>query len=128
VIDHLNIVAGKSFKKDLHGFISARLAEGYTVDDCMRVIDTKAKDPHFQKDNRRYMNVETLFRPGNFERYVNEVTRGVKTGVVFAKMPLEQLKPYLNKHWRAAGYDLDWHLDMILPKLQAYYDAGGFTI
>jgi uncharacterized phage protein (TIGR02220 family) len=69
VLEHLNQVTGKKFRK--LGHIPARLKDGCSVEDCKRVIDTKAQDPHFQA-NPKYMNPDTLFRPTNFDKYLNE--------------------------------------------------------
>ena len=44
---------------------------GYTVEDCLKVIDTKSKDKYFI-ENPKYLNPVTLFRPTNFENYLNE--------------------------------------------------------
>lgn len=71
VLSHLNLQTGKKFRNTKH--IEARLRDGATVDDCKRVIDTKIKDPYFIA-NPKYLNPETLFRPSNFDRYVNEVS------------------------------------------------------
>lgn len=73
IIIHLNEVAGKKFTKTdtNRANIMARLSEGHTYSDCLKVIDTKLLDPYFIQ-NPRHLNPQTLFRPGNFERYLNE--------------------------------------------------------
>ena len=51
--------------------IQARLTDGYTVEQCIAVINVKFEDNYF-KSNPKYLVPQTLFRPSNFERYVNE--------------------------------------------------------
>lgn len=69
VLSYLNRKTEKRYRITKH--IEARLKEGRTVEDCKRVIDNKIKDPYFI-DNPKYLNPETLFRPSNFDKYVNE--------------------------------------------------------
>lgn len=69
VLSYLNEKTGTRFRNAKH--IEARLNDGATIEDCRRVIDTKIKDPYFTT-NPKYLNPETLFRPSNFDRYLNE--------------------------------------------------------
>lgn len=69
VLAYLNEKKGAAFRNAKN--ITPRLKEGYTVDDCKLVIDTKMKDQHFIQ-NPKYLNPETLFRQSNFEKYLNE--------------------------------------------------------
>ena len=50
----------------------ARIAEGYTVDDFKKVIDIKAEE-WLGTEMDKYLNPSTLFRPSNFEKYLNQV-------------------------------------------------------
>ena len=75
VIDYLNDKANKQFKassKATGRLLKGRFSEGYTLADCKKVIDTKAKnwldDPHWQK----YLRPSTLFNATNFENYLEE--------------------------------------------------------
>ena len=68
VLAYLNEKTGRKFKTA--GHIRARLHDGCTIEDCKRVIDTKLVDPYFM-ENPKYLNPETLFRPGNFDKYIN---------------------------------------------------------
>lgn len=52
-------------------YIIARLDEGFSVMDCFHVLETKIHDPYF-KENPGFYNPETLFRPKNFEKYLNQ--------------------------------------------------------
>lgn len=73
IIDYLNQKTGRNFRAvPVHcKLINARLKEGYTAEDIKKVIDTKLQDPFF-KENPKYLNPQTLFRPSNFDRYLNE--------------------------------------------------------
>lgn len=55
-----------------NSYINARIKEGYTVDDFKAVIDVKHKE-WFGTDMAKYLTPETLFRPSNFEKYLNQV-------------------------------------------------------
>ena len=75
VTAHLNEVTGKRFnprKDSTRKPIAARLMEGYSVRDCIAVIDCKvaqwSKDPRM----RPYLRPETLFRASKFEGYLQE--------------------------------------------------------
>lgn len=74
IVTYLNHKTGKSFKhttKQTRGLINARMAEGFTVDDFVRVIDNKvdewARDPKMAA----YLRPETLFG-SKFEGYLNQ--------------------------------------------------------
>jgi len=67
VLEYLNQKTGKKFQK--LGLIEARLNDGATVEQCKAVIDHKARDPGFKK---KYLDHTTPFRPGNFDRYLND--------------------------------------------------------
>ncbi len=69
VLAYLNERTGKRYRNASH--IQARLNDGQTIEDCKRVIDNKTIDPYFVA-NPKYLNPETLFRPSNFDKYVNE--------------------------------------------------------
>ncbi|WP_338669322.1 conserved phage C-terminal domain-containing protein [Pseudodesulfovibrio methanolicus] len=67
VLEHLNKVTGKRFK--VTGLIPARLRAGAAVEECMQVIDYKAKDEGF---DRKYLDHTTPFREANFDKYLNQ--------------------------------------------------------
>lgn len=71
VLSYLNEKTGKRFRDTSH--IEARLKDGGTVDDCLRIIDAKLRDPYF-RENPRYLNPRTLFRPSHWDSYLNEAT------------------------------------------------------
>lgn len=75
IIDYLNEKTGKSFKAstpNTQKAINGRLSEGYTVEDFKKVIDTKTSQWLNNPDMQKYLCPDTLFRPSNFEKYLNE--------------------------------------------------------
>lgn len=75
IVAHLNEVAHRHFQADTETTakpIRGRLREGYTVDDCIRVIDVKTQEWLNDRKMREYLQPETLFRKSNFERYVKQ--------------------------------------------------------
>lgn len=83
ILTYLNQKTGKRFSLKTatnRKWIRARLKEGFTVQDCKTVIDKKFADWHgvqFASGGLGddYMTPVTLFRPANFERYLNETPR-----------------------------------------------------
>jgi uncharacterized phage protein (TIGR02220 family) len=69
VLSYLNSKTGRKYRNFKN--ILPRLREGRTIEEMKQVIDTKLLDPHFI-ENPQYLNPETLFRPSNFDRYVNQ--------------------------------------------------------
>lgn len=97
IIAYLNEKAGRKYSakvKTTQEMINGRIAEGRTVEDFYQVIDTKCvqwlDDPKMSK----YLRPQTLFRPGNFDKYLNEptpllVTPGSDTAAREEKMDYE---------------------------------------
>lgn len=78
VISHLNELAGTRYrptKADTIKVITARLKEGYSVDDLKLVVSYKC-DEWMGTDMQKYLRPETLFRPSKFEGYLNAATSG----------------------------------------------------
>lgn len=74
IVDYLNHKTGKSFRsttKKTQALISARLNEGFSVEDFRKVIDTKTKQWKFDPDREEYLRPETLFGT-KFESYLNQ--------------------------------------------------------
>jgi len=74
VIDYLNSVAGTNYRhtKTNRRFINARIAEGHTTEDCLRVIDARWRA--WQRTSmQEYMRPSTLFNAEKFEGYLNAV-------------------------------------------------------
>jgi uncharacterized phage protein (TIGR02220 family) len=78
VIDYLNLKSGKKFSpkiKATRSHISARIAEGRTVQDFKKVIDIKVSAWENDPKMCAFIRPETLF--GNkFEGYLNEQKKG----------------------------------------------------
>ena len=80
IIDYLNSIAGTHYRansKATQQHINARLAEGFTVEDCKRVVDnmwTAWKATEFEQ----YMRPSTLFG-SKFENYLNWKPKGRRT-------------------------------------------------
>lgn len=78
IVDYLNEKTQSNFKAktdNTQKAITARLKEGYTVEDFKKVIDDKVKDWANDTEMRTYLRPSTLFRPSNFEAYLNEANR-----------------------------------------------------
>lgn len=74
VINHLNEKTSSNYKttsKKTQSLINARLKEGFSVDDFIKVIDTKTADWIKKPDMRQYLRPETLFGT-KFESYLNQ--------------------------------------------------------
>lgn len=71
IITYLNTVCGRKFAltQSNKKFIRGRLEEGYTVEDCKRVIDTMNKQ--WTGNMRTYLRPETLFNATKFQTYIN---------------------------------------------------------
>ena len=75
LIDLFNEITGTSYKHSdtARGPILARLKDGYTPDQCLKVIKRKFEQWKDRDDMVKYIRIETLFRPTKFEGYVNEL-------------------------------------------------------
>jgi len=96
VVSYLNQKSGKRFRlnnKSAVKHITARLNEGYTIDDLKHVIDVKCQDWKGRKtidgrDLSIYLRPETLFGTAKFESYLNQKLDNPPTE--------EELPPVLN--------------------------------
>jgi len=76
VISYLNEKTGKKFNpksKETSSMILARAKEGATLDEFKKVIDVKAAKWRGDPKMDDYLRPSTLFRPTNFENYLNEI-------------------------------------------------------
>ena len=74
VLDYLNEKAQKRFNTKSQAnrkYVSARLKEGYTVEDCMLVVDEQVKCWRHDLNMEKYLRPMTLFRPANFDSYLS---------------------------------------------------------
>ncbi|NUL39409.1 conserved phage C-terminal domain-containing protein [Kosakonia sacchari] len=76
VLTHLNQVSGSRYQKSRRSLehISARLREGFTVNDMKLVIDLKHEHWRDNDEFYQYMRPETLFGPKKFEGYLQRAT------------------------------------------------------
>lgn len=75
IIDYFNDITGQKRtydSKETNDLILGRLHEGRTIDDFKDVISKKYKQWKDDKKMCVYVRPSTLFRPGNFEDYLNE--------------------------------------------------------
>ena len=75
VIDYLNTKTGSSYRATTEANVKpirARLNDGFTVEDCKKVIDTKSGQWLNNPDMVKYLRPATLFSPSKFEGYLNE--------------------------------------------------------
>ena len=80
IIDYLNKKTGKKFShtgKETKEFINGRWSEGRTLEDFKAVIDNKVlswkgKTNEKGESMENFLRPSTLFRPTNFENYLNE--------------------------------------------------------
>ena len=73
-IDYLNAKTGSSYRATTEANVKpirARLNDGFSVEDCKKVIDIKAGQ-WLNTEQSKYLRPETLFRPSKFEGYLNE--------------------------------------------------------
>lgn len=74
-IRYINLRTGRNFKtttKDNRKYISARIKDGATPEQIKYVIDVKCAEWLHNDDMRNNINPKTLFREGNFDRYLNQ--------------------------------------------------------
>jgi len=73
VIDQLNTLASKNFKrtKANRSVVAARLKDGFTESDCVRVIENRAK-LWLGTEMDEYLRPSTLFQASKFEGYLND--------------------------------------------------------
>jgi uncharacterized phage protein (TIGR02220 family) len=126
ILSYFNVTTGQKRKADTGGFISARLAEGRTFEEFKHVIDTKTAQWRDDPKMCAFIRPSTLFRPGNFEDYLNEPYqpptpakgkdgRPTKTGAETQKEQAMKAKieSYSKKIW-----------DEITPKIADAQKAG----
>ena len=78
IVSHLNEVCGTNYKantKNTIRIVSARMAEGFTLDDFYKVIDVKAAEWMTNADMKKFLRPQTLFG-SNFEAYLNQAEVG----------------------------------------------------
>jgi len=79
VLTAFNDITGKGYRVKTESYresIRGRFKDGYSKEDMLAVIRHKFNDWGNDKDRKKYVTPTTLFRPGNFDRYLNEIPKG----------------------------------------------------
>jgi len=126
ILTYFNEVTGQKRKADTGGYISGRIDDGHGFDDFKHVIDTKTSQWQDDQKMHVFIRPSTLFRPSNFEDYLNEPyqsptpTKGKdgrppKTDAEKERDRLtdKAIKDYSEKAWDAA-----------MPKIEAARKIG----
>ncbi|SDE76571.1 conserved phage C-terminal domain-containing protein [Riemerella columbipharyngis] len=75
ILKQFNAITGRRFretKSNLKG-ISARLKDGYTEQEIIEVIQVKTLEWKNNSTMSVHLNPVTIFRPSNFDKYINQV-------------------------------------------------------
>jgi uncharacterized phage protein (TIGR02220 family) len=82
VIDYLNEKAGKRFKPTAANakFITARVKEGFTIEDLKAVIDLKCSEWIADKKFNQYLRPSTLFNAEKFNQYIGQIGAAAPSG------------------------------------------------
>ncbi|TWP30530.1 hypothetical protein ETU08_01860 [Apibacter muscae] len=75
ILNYLNEIAGKRFKPIKSNLkpISARFKDGYTLEEMKEVVMVKTLEWKNNEVMAVHLCPTTLFRPSNFEKYLNQV-------------------------------------------------------
>lgn len=78
IIGYLNAKTGRKYRAKGKNaqLVSARLSEGYSVDDFKRVVDVKVAEWGLDSHWSKYLRPETLFCKAHFDGYLNQPMRG----------------------------------------------------
>ena len=124
IISFLNDTAGKRFRADTgttKSTISARLKDGYSLDDFKAVITVKSKewkgDPKMDKNLRP----QTLFIPNNFESYLNQVPKGsavIPAGETNNEKRMRQAKANIKLYTEQGNPEAVAHFEKIVAECE----------
>ena len=89
VLNHLNRNTKSRFRNAVD--LPARFKEGYTVDDALKVIDTKIAD-WLNTEQQQYLRPQTLFCKKHFDSYLNQLPAVNKEEPVKELSLLERIK------------------------------------
>ena len=75
LINSINEVANTNFRNSSNNrkLIHARLEDGYTEEELIKVIKFKANQWKDNEKMKKYIVLTTLLRPSNFDKYIQEV-------------------------------------------------------
>lgn len=88
IIDYLNEQTGKKYthKSEAHKkLIRARFAEGFTLEDFIKVIDNKVRQWKHSPTWEKYLRPTTLFATKHFDNYLNEGEEHESAGADISK-------------------------------------------
>lgn len=83
IVEHLNEKAVKNFNHtsaNTRKLIRGRFKDGYELEDFKEVIDKKCADWLGNNEMEKFLRPDTLFRPTNFENYIQEPWPEKKSG------------------------------------------------
>lgn len=75
IVEHLNIRSGRKFnaqRQQTANLVISRLKEGFSIEDCKKVIDCKVEKWGNDDKMRPYLRPETLFAASKFEGYLQD--------------------------------------------------------
>lgn len=113
LINSINEAANTNFRNSSNNrkLIHARLADGYTEEELIKVIKFKANQWKNNEKMKKYIVLTTLLRPSNFDKYIQEVEstpepQKKKSNTSSARRPerteeeerLYQLRLYASEH------------------------------
>jgi uncharacterized phage protein (TIGR02220 family) len=108
IIGYLNEKADKKFRHNVEKnkeHIRARWNEGYTIEDIQHVIDVKTEEWKGHPEMDKNLNPITLFRPSNFEKYLNQKMKRSKQPSfppAGSPKPQQSQKPVMTEEERRA--------------------------
>lgn len=93
IIELFNEITGRRFRLNNKAYLKVienRFKEGYTEEQMREVIQVKTLEWGKNPTMSVHLNPETIFRPSNFEKYINQVI-AVKQNPQLYKQYYEQL-------------------------------------
>ena len=98
IISRINSLSGKRYSISKHTteHILARLNDGHTLPECIRVVDDRWARWKSDERMKQYFNPLTLFRPSKFVVYLQEAAPGHAK-----KDDMDEFSRWLEKHGKA---------------------------
>ena len=122
IVSYLNGRTGKDFKntKGTDSLIQARMAEGFTVDDFKKIIDTKVAQWGGDAKMDAYLRPATLFNSEKFEGYLNEhvIADPMGQGRTFVAPSVKEVM----------GFARDEGIQLDSEKFVDYYASKGWLV
>jgi len=81
IIQEFNKITGKSYRAKTESYrskVRGRFTDGYTKEDMLAVIRYKFNEWKGDRKMEKFITPDTLFRPGHFDRYLNEIPNDQK--------------------------------------------------